>query len=62
MTPMELFRYARSPYGQEVVVGASWDLLWWLVGAAAAFIVAHAVYKAVAADQGADRPGHPPGP
>ena len=44
---MEFFRFASSVYGQPVLLGASWDLLGWFVGAGAAFIVGHAVYKAV---------------
>lgn len=44
---MELFRFASSVYGQPVLLGASWDLLGWFVAAGAAFIVVHAVYKAV---------------
>jgi hypothetical protein len=46
---MQLFRVAPSIYGGPgVVIGASWDLLGWFVVAGAAFIVVHAVYKAVA--------------
>ena len=44
---MPLFRYATSVYGQTVLVGASWDLIWWFVGAGAVFIVAHAAAKAL---------------
>jgi len=44
---MELFRVVRNLYGQETLVGASWDLLWWFVGAGVAFIVAHAVWMMV---------------
>ena len=44
---MSLFRYATSVYGETVLVGASWDLIWWFVGAGAAFIVAHAAVKAL---------------
>ena len=44
---MQLLRYATSVYGQTVLVGASWDLIWWFVGAGAAFIVVHAVVKTV---------------
>jgi hypothetical protein len=43
---MSPFRYATSVYGQSVLVGASWDLIWWFVGAGAAFIVVHAAVKA----------------
>jgi hypothetical protein len=42
-----MFRYSTSVYGQTVLVGASWDLIWWFVGAGAAFIVVHAVVKAL---------------
>jgi len=45
---MQLFRYASSVYGQTVLVGASWDLIWWFVGAGAAFIALHAAVKALA--------------
>jgi len=44
---MELFRYANSVYGQSVLVGASWDLIWWCAGAGAALIIVHAVTKAL---------------
>jgi len=43
-----LFRYASSVYGQTVLVGASWDLIWWFAGAGMAFIVVHAAVKALA--------------
>jgi len=46
---MHLFRFATSIYGDsDVVIGASWDLLPWFVGAGAALILVHAVVKAVA--------------
>jgi len=41
---MELFRYKSDAWGQRVLEGASWDLLWVFVGAALVFIVVHAVY------------------
>lgn len=41
---MELFRVSRNPWGQETLVGVSWDLLWWFLGAGAAFIVLHALW------------------
>ena len=45
---MEFFRYATSIYGGgDTLIGASWDLLPWFVAAGAAFIVAHAVVRAV---------------
>jgi hypothetical protein len=46
---MELFRYSTSIYGgSDLLIGASWDLLPWFVAAGAAFIVLHALVKAVA--------------
>jgi hypothetical protein len=45
---MHLFRFATSIYGDsDVVIGASWDLLPWFVGAGAAVILMHALVKAV---------------
>jgi hypothetical protein len=43
---MELLRTDVSPWGQEVLLGISWDLLPVFVGAGALLIVVHALYKA----------------
>jgi hypothetical protein len=46
---MEFFRYSQSVYGgSDQLIGASWDLLPWFVGAAVAFIVVHAILNALA--------------
>jgi hypothetical protein len=46
---MAFFRYSRSVYGgSDQLIGASWDLLPWFVGAAVVFIVVHAVLNALA--------------
>ncbi len=42
---MELFRVSRNAWGQEVLTGISWDLLWVFLGAALLFIVLHLAYK-----------------
>jgi hypothetical protein len=42
-----MFRYAAGVYGQTVLVGASWDLIWWFVGAGVTFIVVHAAVRAL---------------
>jgi len=42
---MELFRVTKNAWGQEILVGISWDLTWVFLGAAAAFVVLHALYK-----------------
>ena len=41
---MEFLRYKSDVYGQRVLDGASWDLLWVFAAAAVIFIVFHAVY------------------
>jgi len=50
---MELFRYAAWIYGDsKVVIRASWDLRPWFVAAGGAFIIVHAVVKALAGRRG----------
>ena len=44
---MEFLRYSRDVYGQQVLEGISWDLLWPLVGLSAAIIIGHFVYMQV---------------
>lgn len=57
MDGMELFRYSKSIYGgSDTLIGASWDLLPWFVGAGAAFIIVHAVVMAVFGRRRADEP------
>jgi hypothetical protein len=41
---MELFRYRKTIWGQEILSGVSWDLIWVFIGAAIAFIIAHLFY------------------
>jgi len=43
---LEVFRANKNAWGQEVLTGISWDLLWVFVGAAFLFIVVHMIYKA----------------
>jgi cytochrome b subunit of formate dehydrogenase len=42
---MELFRYATSVYGQDQLLGANWELIWWFGGAGLAYIVADALCR-----------------
>ena len=42
---MELFRVSRNVWGQEMLVGMSWDLLWLPVAAAIAVIAAHQLFR-----------------
>ena len=41
---MGFLRYKSDVWGQRVLEGASWDLIWVFAAAAVAFIVFHAVY------------------
>lgn len=41
---MEILRYKTDAWGQTVLEGASWDLIWFFAAAALVFIVFHAVY------------------
>jgi hypothetical protein len=44
---VQLFRVSRSIYGgNDMIIGANYDLLVWFVAAGAMVIVAHALYKA----------------
>jgi cytochrome b subunit of formate dehydrogenase len=40
---MEWFRWERNPWGQEILIGLSWDIIWVAVAAGALLIVAHAL-------------------
>ena len=47
---MSLFRYASSIYGgNDMLIGANYGLLPWFALAGIAVVIAHAVFKAVAA-------------
>jgi formate dehydrogenase subunit gamma len=41
---MDLWRRAADPWGQDVLIGVSWDLMWAAIIVAAAFLVGHAVW------------------
>jgi hypothetical protein len=41
---MAILRYKTDAWGQRVLEGVSWDLLWLFVAGAVAFIVFHAIY------------------
>jgi len=41
---MDLLRYRKDAWGQEILTGISWDLIWVFVGAAIAFILVHMLY------------------
>lgn len=41
---MELWRRAANPWGEEVLIGVSWDLMWLAIGASVLFMIGHAVW------------------
>jgi len=41
---IELWRRAVDPWGQDVLIGVSWDLIWVAVVLAAVFLVGHAIW------------------
>jgi len=41
---IELFRRTQNPWGQDVLIGVSWDLMWTAIVLAAVFLVGHAVW------------------
>jgi formate dehydrogenase subunit gamma len=41
---MELWRRADNPWGQDVLIGISWDLMWAAAAAALLFLVGHALW------------------
>jgi len=41
---MELFRRTQNPWGQDVLIGVSWDLMWLAIVLAAVFLVGHTLW------------------
>ncbi len=41
---MEILRYKSDAWGQRILEGASWDLIWVFAAAAVIFIAFHAIY------------------
>jgi cytochrome b subunit of formate dehydrogenase len=44
---MEFLRTAPNPWGQNVLIGIGWDLVWLAVWASAAFVVLHVIWMLV---------------
>lgn len=52
----EIVRYKRDVWGEEVILGVSWDLLWVVAVAVCFLLIAHAVVMAVLANKKMDKP------
>jgi hypothetical protein len=50
----ELLRFTKNVWGQEMLLGVSWDLMWVPVAAAAAFIVVHQIIRFAKSRRAAD--------
>jgi len=59
---MEFFRTAANPWGQSVLLGIAWDLMWVAIIAGLAFVVVHAIYVGFVAKPAAaaEVPAAPP--
>lgn len=42
---MEFLQRATNPWGQEILVRVSWDLIWWVVIASALFLLGHQILR-----------------
>jgi len=41
---IELWRRAQNPWGQDILIGVSWDLMWAAVVAAGLFLIGHSIW------------------
>jgi len=44
---MEIFRYSRNVYGQQILEGINFDLLWVFAGVSAVIIIGHLVFSLI---------------
>ena len=52
----EIVRYKRDVWGEEVILGVSWDLLWVVAVAVLVLLAAHAIIMAALANKKMDKP------
>jgi len=53
---MDFVRMARNPWGEEVLLGLAWNVIWLVVAAGALFVVVHAIFaRKGARDEGPAR-------
>jgi len=53
---VEILRSAANPWGQDVLVGVAWSLLWAALFGGIVFVVLHALYVAIMARRWVRRP------
>jgi cytochrome b subunit of formate dehydrogenase len=60
---IELWRSTQNPWGQDVLIGVSWDLMWAAVVLAALFLVGHSIWYRMREGRGAPvEAASPPAP
>ena len=52
----EIVRYKRDVWGEEVILGVSWDLLWVVAVSILVLLAAHAIIMAALANKKMDKP------
>lgn len=57
---MQLFRTAPNPWGQSILLGLAWDVIWAALFVGVVFVVAHAIYIGATGGGKPKEPG-PPG-
>ena len=59
---MQLFRTAANPWGQDILIGVAWDLIWAALFVGVAFVIVHAIYVgATSRRSAAEAPDGPAG-
>lgn len=48
---MDVFRVEENAWGQETLIGVSWELLWLFAGVGLAFIIGHMIYMRIRASR-----------
>ncbi len=51
---MDFLRTAANPWGEEVLLGLAWSVLWLVIAAGAVFVVVHAIFTKKGAEGSAD--------
>ncbi len=57
---MEFWRSADNPWGENVLIGVSWDLMWAAIIAAVLFLIGHAIWVRSRTDHPSPAPGPVP--
>ena len=59
---IELFRRDQNPWGQDILIGVSWDLMWAAVILSVVFFIGHAIWFRTRAGAKHEAPAGPARP